>query len=106
MVITSSLRIARFDSGLLDSGSKSAIRMDLKSQVDVNVISAGGWWILLEDTNRPGGDQRRKAGGLRLETLPARRIHEENFNGDGWAGDEKASGGGMKNETNIRCPDK
>ena len=57
MVITSSLRIARFDRGLVDSGSKSAIRMDLQGQVDVNVISVGGLWILLDDTNRPSGDQ-------------------------------------------------
>ena len=76
------MRIARFDSGLVDRGSKSAIRMDLQSQVDVNVISAGGWWILLEDTNRSGGEKGKKAGGWRPETLPARRIHEENFNGD------------------------
>ena len=52
-----------------------------------------------------GKEGRMGAGGWRLETILARRIHEENFNGDGWAEEEKVSGGGMKDETNIRCPD-
>ena len=49
---------------------------------------------------------RLEAGGWRLETYPVRRIHEEDFNGDGWAEEEKASEGGMEDETNIRCPDR
>ena len=53
-----------------------------------------------------GKEERMEAGGWRLETYPVRRIHEEDFNGDGWAEEENASEGGMEDETNIRCPDR